>query len=323
MYIKFRVDRAACFAKGVDTDRDYAIVDVDPASLTQEQRDWFVTKLKHSEPNELDQCMTYTYGSVPGNTASDLLAEIDREAAKKKAAEEEKANNLAKFKNDFDEAFKSRKTQCYQKVEYGGGIEVKYSEFSPDLPYSYMDEGRAYAACVKKSPEYKQWEEALKELNESEKNRAKKLAEAAKAKQAEEEDARRDQIMEWAANHGSDLLKSRIENGFEYEDLAKEEFANWVSMAVFEQEFDCWFAGGTTAYTEPSLSEIEALLEAKRKASIFGRPVSSVELVLVGRTIRTTYLACDIDFFGEPVTFGVLLTEPENEDSEQEEEVEA
>jgi hypothetical protein len=100
-------------------------------------------------------------------------------------------------------------------------------------------------------------------------------------KQAQENEAR---LRDWATGHGSELLRARIEEGFDWEGLAQTEFSAWVLGTSRDTTQASWRKVADEErvrfHARPTLGEIEALRGAR--AQYDGRPVS-LSLVWVTR----------------------------------------
>jgi hypothetical protein len=72
MKLRFEVDQAACFRKGIDCPKSIVTIEVDPDQISQEERDLIADRMDGIDIHQLSKAgkKEYYYGDLPHETAS-------------------------------------------------------------------------------------------------------------------------------------------------------------------------------------------------------------------------------------------------------------
>ena len=273
MLVKFLVDLRAAVRSGINATRQ-VILDVDPAQLTQGERDLLASRL--TQQGEVvsrrdDGCLRakggYVYDSIEelaarrGNKAisivtangtgiADLIIAIANEESaitgKKLAAE-------AKAKADAEQSLAAKEQRVADML----------AKFAADPTTAvYDDYGTLRLVVPLRDPiddprltTMRQWADAHCARINAER---KAMKDEAAAEEKERHDAGIAELRQWASAHGSDLLAARIADGYEWIGLAERE---WAAQQVCGLGAECDRPGDCdeNERTTPTLPEIQKL----------------------------------------------------------------
>lgn len=269
MKIRISIDKATALKAGKDK-HGRVVVDVPAESLTQEQRNELAEQTWESREQPVADY--YLDSDTTSRQASQDVAEatpdairliLDRLIAvrqKKKAAEAaEKAEKAAKTAAEIAE-FK----QAFAKNPSVSIIE-EYRKYRP----AYLLRCNHAELATENA-----WAESeCERLNAERDAEEKRKYEAEKA----QKEAGKDALKAWSGEHGSELLKARIEDGFEWLGLAEREYANFVVASLGDEiEIPDHDTQKESERTTPTIDEIKRLRAVRN--SIEGKPAKA-ELV--------------------------------------------
>lgn len=265
MKVRISIDKVAALKAGKDT-HGYAVVEVPAASLTDAQRA-VLAEFTSPRYGREDLPADFYLDSRDGAPAvaaatTETVATILNGIIARRASEREEA----KRKHDERVA-----TWLAKPVtEYIGGADgAKSVRFFGTNSWEIPQDERlnvrveeAKAECARLNAEH-----AAKSA--AEKAEAERLATEKKA-QAE---AGKTILRDWATANGSELLRERIANNFEWVSLAEQEYADSVFAALALPFDDCdedpsgYTHDDTSERTTPTLEEIQALKLARERCS--------------------------------------------------------
>jgi hypothetical protein len=128
--------------------------------------------------------------------------------------------------------------------------------------------------------------------------------EAAKAAEAARLEAQKEVLKTWATAHGDDLLKARIEENFNWFELAKIQYAKSLFpnaktwKAVFEDDQD---ADSNFAVKNPTLEQINALRKVKENQQASNADIRTIKFnddYEDGGIFHRTYINFEVDCLG-------------------------
>ena len=136
----------------------------------------------------------------------------------------------------------------------------------------YCDENKREEEEREEREEYNKKMEAEKQAREAEKQ----------VREAEKQ-AREAELKSWAVENGSELLKARVEGGFEWEKLAGKEYARSIvdslDLGLTKVTGENWPRAECTGYddrTTPTLEEIKSLNRVRDAARDLGNVTASL-----------------------------------------------
>lgn len=281
MKIRITVDKSEALRAGKDR-YGFAVVDVPAESLSAGEREFLIEWTTDREYRDstykgpeadyyldrtrLENENGYSYDTTQPGAIAEATPEavhrliamgVARYAAlaekKARAQAEELAKREAAIARVLAEPVEGWVEERYRTWE------VKSGHYGIDDPRLSAKRAQAEAICAERNAARK----------------AEREREAAEAKAAKERGE--SELREWAAVHGSALLRARIADGFEWVKLAQNEWAGAV-VADLGDEADCpdgYDSDKNEERTTPTLGEIEALRAARKRLE--GKP-ATVEL---------------------------------------------
>jgi len=251
MKIRILIDKTTALKAGKDN-YGRAVVDVPAESLTPEQRNELAehTWLSGEQPVADyylcdDPVSLQASRDVAEATPDAIRLILDRLIAarrERKAAEEaekaKKAAEVAEFKRKFAENPSIAITDEYRKFYPASLLLCNHADLAEEKKW-------AESECARLNAEQNE-----KEKREREEEKAKK--EAGKAA-----------LKEWAGEHGSDLLKARIADGFHWEGLAEHEWSESLVAFLGKQIESADTVHCIEESTTPSLDKIHRLRDVR------------------------------------------------------------
>lgn|GEM_PF-4027647 len=249
------VSPASAIARGLTQD-GWIPLQINPADLTKQQRDLLTFSLRDRSP----ETGRYFHDALVDDLANrletmdqaGLVAALDAELV-------EIAEREAKRKQEnLDLTAKIRKMTQEELDEYFGATwtgQKAVEALAPDLVAGCKARGDAKQAK-------KREEEA----------RAKAGLQAADKAREDEKEAKTEAMKRWALEHGTDLLRRRINGGFDWEALARQQFADVAEIPLVAAGFfripypigEEWPEVSVNPRTTPTLEEIDALEKAQK-----------------------------------------------------------
>ena len=207
MQLKCPINQAEAIRRGFDTDSTYKL-EVSPGLLNQAQRDVFASKFKNGSYE------VYGDYTLPEPTFGGFVESLDKVIQQEKADNTRAAESKAKLLADFD-------ADPYAIMYYPGYGDVC---FRGGFQREWIDEARG-DACEAATAEL-----MLQHKVEQDAKQAKALLEEEKkaAKRSAHQDAV-NELLAWAINNGSEILRLRAEENLEWQSLADEE---WTTAAI-------------------------------------------------------------------------------------------
>lgn len=263
MKIRISIDKVEALKAGKDK-YGPIVVDVPAESLTLEQRIELAeyTACRSQEQPQadfyLDTHRSPTQGISEGSPDAvrlilDRLIEIRRTDEAKKA--EEKAKKIADFRKRFSEDPRKAAISwtAYREVEPAKLLE-EIPELSDALQWAKSECNKIEQEQAIAKIKNQEQEEKKKELER------KRLAEIKAQKEADE-----NVLREWAEANGSDLLKARIADKFEWIGMAEKEFTASVVVELGEEiDIPDHEKNEELERTTPTLPEIQRLREVRK-----------------------------------------------------------
>lgn len=265
---KARVESAVAEGKALKVDQ---VVDIDLDQLTETQRNLLSRHLGLVS----DAKTGLEYFRLTADGPNQILTAYSEEL-------QGVLKTLEDYENRKSEELQKRTDEINQKLEkfiagttehepmriLGEGI---YDDWSGsfnfmNLRYQYdryeNEYGRLsidYTTLEAKAQEYIK----IQEVKKAERQAAIEKREQEKAEKQAAHEAVKEELRQWAIKNGSELLKLRIEEGFNWFDLAHEEWflthtpEGWEPQDNYETD-ECW------DYNNPTLEHIQALRDARK-----------------------------------------------------------
>lgn len=250
-----RVDRAAAIRGGYNQSGEVPI-EIDPAQLTPEDRD-LLARFTDGENKIKDGGNWITAQAPTIEAALTALRAWDEKIRQIEAERREKEEQELREKEEYTaESLRLRRTSGAP-----GNLSPDYGRYGRGLNYAAKRWNELKAV---NSEEWKRWEEEIaaenKRFNEQQKAEREAQEKAAeKRKRAGEK-----MLREWALKHGSELLRARLEEGYNWIGLAQEEYADAVAARVAgsltpAETPDGYTVGDNEKRQSPTLAEIQSL----------------------------------------------------------------
>jgi hypothetical protein len=250
MKVRVYVDKVKALRAGQDV-FGYQVAELQPSNLTGSQRDELARYAANPLPGDLTLpgahfFLDKDYTAI-GFTEIDVKLELDR---------------LRRSKSEAREALVQQWLTCpLEEFLCWSGVKDRGDDSNYKVPTDPRLDSR-YAEA-RQAAEQRRCEREAREAEKRERSR-----QAYAARQAEEQ-AKEDALKAWALEHGTPLLQARVQDGFEWKGLARQEFADAFVRAhlngIPEAESPDWdfkFRDGDR--TAPDLEEI-AFLRGVRK----------------------------------------------------------
>ena len=272
MRMAMDVSQAAALLAGKnESGRVY--VDIDPATLSEAERAEAAVRIRR------DERTGESLPIVPGGEHAEATPETLRAALRGLIAERagEKALAAARIEAAVQRILAAPKTDWTEKCADGRPVGYHYPS-RYDEPSITWDDPRV-AARVSEMRAY--WDPQIEETRRITAEQAVERQAAAVAAAADQA-AKVVDLREWAEAHGSDLLRARITEQFEWQSLARREFADAV-MAKIAGDLqpaddpstqDGW-SSEFADRDRPTLAEIQALRDVRDRAKSAGCTVTA------------------------------------------------
>lgn len=272
MKVRISVSKAEALKAGFDR-HGLVVVDVPAGALTPEQREELARWDYGAGSNEADFCLDRAshadgYPKIAEAKPEAVLVILDALIAHRKADEAEvKVRHEAAVQKWLDTP-----VEDWVNVDnyYGASIRgwLDGANYPQDARLAAKRQ-EAESLCAKLNAEQKAKKDAERLENE------RKAAEAKAQKEAG-----REALRQWALVSGSELLKARIADGFEWEGLAESEYAQNVvdQIAVGLEEApspDGYGDADVKGRTTPTLDEITSLRHVRQRAEAVKAPVEA------------------------------------------------
>lgn len=269
MKVRISIDKVEALKAGRDR-HGLAVVEVPAESLTPEQREELAQyhyPRYGSSSNDVDFYLDgRDYAAKVAEATPDTVRVILDALRSHRLAEEEEKK--AKHEKDVQACLEAPIEEWI--VTHSNGSQVDTWVGSTKRPDDERLAGKLAEA-----------QDLADKLNAEKKTRddAERLERERKvAEEKAKKDAGREALKQWALAAGSEWLKARIEEGFEWEGMAEQEFGQQTvdGLALDLEDASSgpegYESGSPSERTTPTLEEIQALRTARQRAE--GKPVS-------------------------------------------------
>ena len=208
MQLTCKVNQAEAIRRGFDTNSTVKL-EIDPATLTQEQRETLAGKFKNGEFE------VYGDNCLPEPTLSGLIESLDKITSDRKA----EAAKKEKTKQDLLARFDANPRDIVFYTDFNDA-----AGFRNGFQSDWIDESRkaVFDATVADLKREDQEERAAKKAEEE---RLKAEREAKQAERDAKKAAATEELRTWAIAHGSETLRLRTEEDINWQSMALEEWA--------------------------------------------------------------------------------------------------
>jgi hypothetical protein len=295
MKLNCTINQAEAIRRGFDTTQTVTL-EVDPSTMSPEDRDVLASRFKAG--NNYKE----SYPAFPANlnepTLEGLMENIravrEDAANKKVAKEKQELEDIAKAQ----EQFASRQGVCYNRyitVKYDGSVDVSQYSLHNSNSCRYIEtksECRGQSDTYKTewkrlltTPEGAAWIEQLDSDNAAAREIAEHEAHAASIKAQRliaEQKAEEQALRHWSLANGSETLRLRTEENLDWQDLAREE---WADDAIRRAGIDTpvpileGYECEEIPVTEPTAQQIRALRRIRDAIAKIPEANATVKLV--------------------------------------------
>lgn len=238
MQLTCKVNQAEAIRRGFNTSSTIKL-DIDPATLTPEER---ATLADNFSSGEFKQ--GYSDGQIPEPTVDGFLETLRQLVAKSNEDKEKEKERYTKSVAIASDSFAKRQTTSRSPQIFANLIdgEVKIcgqyegeantrgrSSYQCLEPYNCYGGSATTWADLMQSPEGVAWQAELDQANAAAKAQAEAQAIAHHHKRVAAAEAEAEKLAafhQWALTHGSETLRLRAEEGFEWQSLAEWEWAD-------------------------------------------------------------------------------------------------
>lgn len=264
MKVRLLVDKVAALKAGLD-EYGTVVVEVPAHSLSPKHRELLA---------EFEFC------GVRDNPPADFYLDGREETPVLESASPEKVPFVLDAILAHREAKKKREEEYYEN-EVKEWLVRPIRDFLLDWYPFKVKEGSAYDVfkdprLASKLEEAKALAATLKAEHEKEKENTRREEAEKESREKAEEKAKLNQLREWAVQNGSETLRYRVEDGYEWQGLAEREYADSVMASL---ALGLPGAGAPDGYkkaneevrTTPTLKEIQTVRNVRKLAE--GKPV--------------------------------------------------
>jgi hypothetical protein len=267
MQLNCPINQAEAIRRGFDTSSTVKL-EIDPALLTQDQRDLLAIKFKDGAYE------AYGDDRLPTPTHDGLVESLEKQILKSKA----NAEQAEKRKQDLLARFDANPRSVFYYTAY-----LDSASFYDGFQSTWLDDTRRdrFELALAEVKAEHQEQQAAKESEEA-------LRLANRQAIETERDAKKETFRQWAITHGSETLRLRAEEGFIWPALAAEEWATAMLAQAGITDTPLTDPEGYTpdcdSLGEPTAEEIKNLRRFRQALATVPELETTVELKIATYT---------------------------------------